>query len=85
MVVDHFLFPSPLLSAQVETLNEMGGDYGHHNVAHDNTSANLSTTGEASRLENSYWTTTLLQLLALIHFVLSAVLIASYWHFKVCI
>ena len=38
---------------------------------------------EAVTLEDSYWTPILLNLFALLHFLISAVLIASYWHFRV--
>jgi hypothetical protein len=38
---------------------------------------------EAVKLEDHYWAPLFLNLLALLHFALSAVLIASYWHFRV--
>ena len=40
---------------------------------------------EDVQLEDTYWAPIFLNLLALLHFALSAVLIASYWHFRVII
>lgn len=48
-------------------------------------SAAASKIVEAVKLEDTYWAPIFLNLLALLHFALSAVLIASYWHFRVII
>lgn len=82
---------SPLSLLQVETLSEMASESLPPQPLpplreHDNSSelAAANVTAETLKLDDTYWAPLLLQLLALIHFFLSAILIASYWYFKVC-
>ena len=61
----------------METLSESGV---HHK---DDSNGSEVTANTTASLEDFCWTPWILHLLALIHFVLSAVLIASYWHLMV--
>ena len=81
----HTHSPSTLL--QVDTLTEGVGESFPYKQSATDTSSEVATaanvTAETLRLEDTYWAPFLLHLFAVVHFLLSLVLIASYWHFKV--